>query len=190
MLLLKKQNHELFPLFIDYGQLSREKEWTACQSICNYLGLKPHRIDVSGFGQSIKSGITDSTLDIEEKAFLPTRNLLFLTLAGAYGYTNSVNIIAIGLLSNPIFPDQTREFIRNAQRAISISLGAEVEILAPTISLSKIDTLGLARKYKLPLDLTYSCHSGNSEPCGRCISCKERISAEKYLGGKHTAANS
>jgi len=190
MLLLKKQNHGIFPLFIDYGQLSREKEWIACQSICRHLDLEPHRIDISGFGQSIKSGITDSTLDIEEKAFLPTRNLLFLTLAAAYGHTKSVNVIAIGLLSNPIFPDQTKEFIRNARRAISLSLGAEIEILAPAISLNKLDTLGLARKYGLPLDLTYSCHSGNSEPCGRCISCKERISAERQLDGKQTATNS
>jgi len=181
MLLLKKENHELFPLFIDYGQLSKEKEWMACQNICRYLGLEPHRMDISGFGESIPSGITNNKFDIEKDAFLPTRNLLFLTLGAAYGYAKSANVIAIGLLSNPIFPDQTVEFVQAAQRSISISLGVNIRILAPLISLDKLDTLRLARKYGLPLDLSYSCHSGNEEPCGRCISCKEHMAAEKYL---------
>lgn len=181
MLLLKKDDNELFPLFIDYGQLAREKEWMACQDICRYLGLEPHRMDISGFGKSIPSGITDGKLDIEKDAFLPTRNLLFLTFGAAYGYTKSANVIAIGLLSNPIFPDQTVEFVRAAQRSISTSLGVDIRILAPAISLDKLDTLRLARKYGLPLDLTYSCHFGKEERCGRCISCKERIAAEKHL---------
>jgi len=181
MLLLKKEGHELFPLFIDYGQLAREKEWTACQNICRYLRLEPHRIDISEFGKSIPSGITNRKFDIEKDAFLPTRNLLFLTLGAAYGYAKSTYTIAIGLLSNPIFPDQTIEFVQTAQKSIGISLGVGMRILAPMISLNKFDTLRLARKYELPLDLTYSCHTGNDEPCGQCISCKERMAAEKYL---------
>lgn len=180
-LLLKKENHELFPLFIDYGQLSKDKEWTACQNVCRFLDLWPHRMDISGFGESIPSGITNSKFDIEKDAFLPTRNLLFLTLGAAYGYTKSANVIAIGLLSNPIFPDQTADFVQAAQRSISISLGVNIRILAPLICLDKLDILRLARKHGLPLDLSYSCHSGNEEPCGQCISCKERMAAEKYL---------
>lgn len=186
MLLLKKEGHDLFPLFIDYGQLARKKEWEACQKICQYLDLNPCRMDISGFGKIIPSGITSGHLDIEKDAFLPTRNLLFLTLGASYGYIKATYVIAIGLLSNPIFPDQTVEFVQMAQKSISIALGADIKILAPLISLNKIDTIGLARKYGLPLSLTYSCHSGNQEPCGRCISCKERINAEDYLSKKHS----
>ena len=182
MLLLKKEGHELLPLFIDYGQLARKKEWKACQEICGYLDLEPSRMDISGFGEIIQSGITSSQFDIEKDAFLPARNLLFLTVGAAYGYVKSSNVIAIGLLSDSIFPDQTDEFVKAAQKSISVSLGVDIRILAPSISLDKLDTLRLARKYKLPLDLTYSCHSGKEEPCGRCISCKERMDAERYLG--------
>jgi len=181
MLLLKKEGHELFPLFIDYGQLAREKEWMACQNVCRFLGLEPYRIDISGFGKSIPSGITNNELDVEKNAFLPTRNLLFLVLGAAYGYTKSANIVAIGLLSNPIFPDQTRDFIQAAQKSITMSLGTNTVVLAPLTSLDKRDTLRLARKYGLPLNLTSSCHLGGEKPCGRCISCKERIAAEKSL---------
>lgn len=181
MLLLKKEGHELLPLFIDYGQLARENEWKAVQRICRFLGLAPQLMDFSGFGKSIPSGITNNKLDIEKDAFLPTRNLLFLTLGAAYGYVKSASVIAIGLLSNPIFPDQTEKFIQTAQESISSSLGVDIRIMAPSISLDKSDILRLARKYGLPLDLTYSCHTGNDEPCGRCISCREIITAQRQL---------
>jgi len=181
MLLLKKEGHILFPLFVDYGQLAREKEWQACQKICQYLDLEPCRMDISGFGKSIPSGITDGNLDIEKRAFLPNRNLLLLTIAASHGYDKSAHIIAIGLLSGPIFPDQTVGFVDMAQKCISLTLGTDIRILAPLISLNKMDTLGLANKYKLPLDRIYYCHSGAEEPCGRCISCKEYMMAKKYL---------
>lgn len=181
MMLLKSKGHLLFPLFVDYGQLAAEAEWESCKRICNFLKLEPERLDISGFGESIPSGLTDSSLDVEEEAFVPTRNLLFLTLGAAHGYVKSAHVVAIGLLSNPIFPDQTEEFVQEAQKAISKALGLNVSILAPLISLNKYDTLMLARKYGLPLEFTYSCHSGNQEPCGRCISCRERIAAEKGL---------
>jgi len=181
MQLLKKSDCRLFPLFIDYGQLAANAEWEACQKICQYLDLKPIRMDVRGFGHLIPSGLTSRKLDIEKEAFLPTRNLLFLTLGAAYGYVKSAYVIAIGLLSNPIFPDQTKEFVQEAQRSISRALGVDVTILTPLISLNKFDTLRLARKHRLPIEYTYSCHSGSREPCGCCISCKERITAEKGL---------
>ena len=181
--LLKKKNFRLFPLFIDYGQIAANAEWEACQKVCQYLDLEPDRMDVSGFGDLIPSGLTNRKLDIEREAFVPTRNLLFLTLGAAYGYGKSAYVIAIGLLSNPIFPDQTKEFVKDTQKAISKALGIDVTILAPLISLNKFDTLQLARKHGLPIEYTYSCHMGNREPCGRCISCKERIAAEKGLIG-------
>lgn len=181
MLLLKKEDSFLFPLFIDYGQLAAKAEWEACQKVCKHLCLKPDRMDVHGFGELIPSGLTDNDLDVEKDAFLPARNLLFLTLGAAYGYVKSAYTIAIGLLSDPIFPDQTIQFINDAQKTISQSLGIDITILAPLISLDKSDLLRLARKHQLPLEYTYSCHTGEKTPCGHCISCKEKIAAENEL---------
>jgi 7-cyano-7-deazaguanine synthase len=180
MFLLKKDAHEVLPLFVDYGQLAGQREWRSCRAVCNFLGLVPARIDISGFGKSIPSGITDEKLDIEKQAFLPTRNLLFLTVGAAYAYSKFASGVAIGILANPIFPDQTAEFITAAEKTIKIALGSDIAVLAPLISLDKRDTLNLAIKYDLPLDLMSYCHSKAEKPCGSCVSCKERIVAEKY----------
>ena len=180
MLLLKNQNIDILPLHINYGQLAEDHEWEACGRVCEFLGLHPVKIDFPGF-KFIPSGLTNPELDIEKFAFLPTRNLLFIVLGAAYGYGKSADTVAIGILANPIFPDQTIEFLKTAESCVSKSLGKSLKLLAPLTSLDKRDTLRLARKYGLPLELTYYCHSGQSVPCGQCISCKERIAAEESL---------
>ena len=87
----------------------------------------------------------------------------------------------MGIVANPIFPDQTEGFFQKAQACISSALGAETTIMTPLISLDKREVLKLAKARGLPFELTYYCHSGKAQPCGVCISCKERIAAEKML---------
>lgn len=38
-LMAKDEGLELFPLFIDYGQLAAEKEWQACKNVHEKYGL-------------------------------------------------------------------------------------------------------------------------------------------------------
>lgn len=180
MYLLKKDRHQLFPLHVDYGHRAEVREWRSCRKICRYLDLKPNIIHFVGMNL-IPSGLIDANLDIEKEAFLPTRNLLFATLGAAFGYSRSCNVVALGLLGNPIFPDQTKEFVSLAEKCLSSALGRPLRLLTPFITLDKRDTLQLARKSRLPLSVTYYCHSGEAKPCGKCISCKERIAAEKSV---------
>lgn len=180
--LIEKQDDRILPLFIDYGQLAARKEWIACQHLLSDCGLpKPERIDVSDFGQAIPSGLTDKTKDIYKDAFLPCRNLLFLVLAASYAYTKECKAIAIGLLNEEshLFPDQTEEFVVNTNFAINSALNANYVILTPLIQFSKSDVIKLAEQYQIPLQKTYSCHSGEDVYCGKCIACKEILSTEE-----------
>lgn len=177
--LFLKENHEVFPLHINYNQLAENREWEACKAICNYFSLEPIKMDIPGFGD-LPSGLTNSNLDIYKDAFLPTRNLTFVTLGSAYAYSTSSNAVAIGLLANAIFPDQTKQFIEKAKISISESLGKSIKILAPLIDLDKRDVIRLAQEHDLP-NFTYYCHSGTEKPCGKCVSCIERIAAESSV---------
>ena len=76
-LMAQEEGIALFPLFVDYGQLGSAREWTACQLLHDRHGLpKVTRMDISGFGKVITSGITNTAMRINEDAFLPGRNLL------------------------------------------------------------------------------------------------------------------
>lgn len=182
-LLVKEEKIDQFPLFIDYGQICREQEFKACNIIHRNLGLpRPVIMNVRGFGALISSGLTDPNKRVNEDAFLPGRNLLFLLAGSAYAYQTNSKAVAIALLSerNCIFPDQTEVFIDRAQETIDLALGRDIKIIAPLMQLSKAEVLRLAAKKGI--SNTYSCHSGTETPCGKCISCIERSNALK--GGK------
>jgi 7-cyano-7-deazaguanine synthase len=177
-LMIKEENIVQLPLFIDYGQICRDQELKACKNNFNKLGLPtPIVMDVSGYGKLISSGLTDSNKRINEDAFLPGRNLLFLLAGSAYAYQNNFNAVAIALLSeeNCIFPDQTSSFVNGTQELISQTLGRDIKIIAPLMQFYKAEVLRLAAKKGITG--TYSCHSGTEKPCGKCVSCLERDNA-------------
>jgi len=137
------------------------------------------RMNLAGFGQTVPSGLTCSSLDIVAEAFLPCRNLLFAVCGAAYAQSKGVSCVALGLIdeSEAIFPDQTSQFIEAAEKAVSLATGRLIRVIAPLHTLSKAEVLAVASQ--LGLQDTYSCHRGAAEPCGKCISCIERIHASK-----------
>ena len=73
-----------FPSLLITGNLEYTKEWAACQRLHEQFGLPPVTyMDLSGFGKTVPSGLTDSSLRINEDAFLPGRNLLFVLAGGS-----------------------------------------------------------------------------------------------------------
>ncbi len=135
-------------------------------------------MDLSGFGKTIPSGLTDSNLRVNEDAFLPGRNLLFVLAGAAHAVTVRANSVAIGLL-NPadhLFPDQTEEFVAECERMIEMAMGRRIVVLMPLIEFSKRDVMVMARVRGI--EHPYSCHSGGDEPCGVCIACDEISNAK------------
>lgn len=178
--LLRENGENPIPLFIDYGQLGVAREWKACKILCKNMGLsKPTMVNLKGYGKLLPSGLTDKRKDVYEDAFLPGRNMLFLLVASAFAYSKKHKIVAIGLLAPNQFPDQTQEFVVQANFALNNALAYDITIITPLIRFTKSQVIALAKDYKIPLDKTYSCHSGNKSYCGKCISCKELISSGK-----------
>lgn len=172
--LAQEEGLQIFPLFVDYGQRARDRELAACRFSMKKLGLpEPQIAGLSGFGDLIRSGLTDSSLHIVNDAFTPGRNMLFLLTAAAYAYQMKADAISIGLLheSTSLFPDQTSEFLREAERMVSLCMGRTIKVLAPLSSFFKPDVVALAAEKGI--SETYSCHMGEEEACGNCIACNE-----------------
>lgn len=170
----KEEGFTVHPLFIDYGQRASQKEWDTCQYVHSQLELPtPTRMDLSGFGRVIHSGLTSVEMDVKEDAFTPGRNLMLLLMGSSYAYQVGASSVSVGLLSErfSLFPDQQSEFIAQAERAIELALGRRIQVAMPLVEFSKADVVLLAQKKGITG--TYSCHVGNNEPCGRCISCLE-----------------
>jgi len=163
-----------FPLFVDYGQIAREREMAACRRVLRGYGVSNIEvIGISGYGAFMSSGLTDASKRVVEDAFTPGRNLMFLLLGAAYAYRVNANAVAIGLLKEDtsLFPDQTENFVRLAELTLSAALGRAIKVLTPLRAFSKADVVQLA--HSKGVAGTYSCHVGGEEPCGRCIACRE-----------------
>jgi 7-cyano-7-deazaguanine synthase len=178
-LLTKEEGLTQFPLFIDFGQLGRDRELQACRT--NFVKHElpvPHVASLGGYGALLSSGITDPNKHILEDAFLPCRNLMFLTVGAAYAFQCGASTLAIGLLDEAyhLFPDQTRKFLTDTEELLLQSLGRSIKLVAPLMSFSKADVLKLAKA--MGVSNTYSCHAGTEEPCGVCIACREYIGLE------------
>ena len=179
-LMAHEEGITLFPLFVNYGQLGSVKEWEACKHLHERYNLpKVEYMDLSGYGKIIHSGITDSKLRINEDAFLPGRNLLFILVGAAYAIKVGADGVAIGLL-NPaehLFPDQTVAFTKQCENIVEIAMGKRIAVLTPLIDFSKSDILAMVNTRDIRD--TYSCHAGGDTPCGLCVSCLEIANAKK-----------
>ncbi len=172
----KEEKIDFYPLFIDYGQRAVENEWTACLKVHEAYSLpKPQRMNLSGFGEIIISGLTSTNKDVKNDAFTPGRNMLFLLVASAYAVQKKADAVAIGLLAEKysLFPDQTKEFVMAAEEAIRQAMGRPIRVTVPLGEFSKADVIRAAKERDIYG--TYSCHLGNSDPCGYCISCTETL---------------
>lgn len=164
------------PLFVNYGQLNAEKEYSSALNHCNRFGfLSPVVVDLSGYGRVIRSGLTDRDKHIVSEAFLPGRNMMLLLTAASFAIQNDCAAVSIGLLDERtvLFPDQTDDFLFSAEYTISKALGKNIEIVTPLRDFAKQDVISMAKEKGITG--TYSCHLGGQEPCGECISCKEFI---------------
>lgn len=172
--LAKEEGMLQYPLFIDYGQICRDKELAACRKAMAALNLPdPEVANLAGYGKLIKSGLTDPSLHIVDDAFTPGRNMLFVLTASAYAYQMGADAISIALLheDTSLFPDQTAAFIEDAEKMIHRCMGCKIHVLAPLASYHKIDVVTLAEAKGIRD--TYSCHKGEKQACGECIACKE-----------------
>ena len=179
MFMLKKSNHEVCPLHINYGQKAEKMELKSVQEICKILNLSLEVIDIPGLAK-ISSGLTDLHISASEHPLFPARNLLLLAIGFSYASTKSIGVISIGLLANPVFPDQTIKFVKSLENTINDAMSTSMKILVPFIELNKREVVSLSKKYEFPLNLTYSCYEGLENPCGKCASCQERTKVENF----------
>lgn len=170
---LKKSDHDLIPLFINYGQKSLKPELESAKIACKMLNLHLEEIDISGLS-SIPSGLTNSQYSPIDFPVFPARNMILLSVAASFAFSKSIQVIGIGVLNDVNFPDQTKSFLNAAENTLSMSVDSKLKILAPLSDLNKLEVVRLAIENDISLNFTYSCYSGLEKPCGECLSCKDR----------------
>jgi 7-cyano-7-deazaguanine synthase len=186
-------------VFFDYGQ-RHQTEVLAAQTLAWKLRI-PLRIFRLDFFRELKgNALTDSSMSIEggttgttggegvassvasglPNTFVPGRNLLFLTQAGAYAYTRGIRDVVTGVCQTDYsgYPDCRLDTIRALQRSLHLGLGwverrGTFRIHTPLMFRTKAESVALARRWGAleSLAFTHTCYEGLFPPCGKCPAC-------------------
>ena len=114
----------------------------------------------------------------DEDVYIDGRNVTLLSKASIYMARHGMTRVLMGQLEGNPFPDARPEFFDAMGRALSVGLGAPIDIRAPFTSKSKADVIRLGIELGVPLELTLSCmQPADGQHCGRCSKCRERRDA-------------
>jgi len=137
--------------------------------------------------------------------FVPGRNLLFLTLAGALAYRRGLEVIVTGVCETDYsgYPDCRDDTMKAMQLALSLGLDRRLVVETPLMWIDKADTWRLAESLGGPalvdlvVDATHTCYLGDRTQrhawgygCGSCPACELRAAGwRRYVGEPAGAAS-
>lgn len=129
--------------------------------------------------------------------FVPGRNLVFMTLAGAQAYRRGIKHLVTGVCETDFsgYPDCRDDTMKALQVALNLGMETRLVIDTPLMWLTKAQTWGLARELggqplvDLILEHTHTCYKGErgqrhpwGHGCGACPACELRAAGyAQYL---------
>ncbi|MEB6251508.1 7-cyano-7-deazaguanine synthase QueC [Staphylococcus epidermidis] len=192
----KEHFKEVELVTFQYGQ-RHDLEIKVAEDIAKEQGLKHHILDMSLLSQLSPNALTDHTMQIENdendipNTFVPARNLLFLSFAGALAYQIGAKHIITGVCETDFsgYPDCRDSFIKSMNLSLNLSMDKDFVIHTPLMWLNKKETWALSdqlRALDYVREKTLTCYNGvMSDGCGECPACKLRKQGlDQYLETK------
>jgi 7-cyano-7-deazaguanine synthase len=173
-----------------YGQ-RHTIELERAKKIAAHFSLEHVLVDVN-IAQWGGSSLTDATQNIPTdgkdvgipSTYVPGRNTVFIAVALSFAEAIGAEAIYLGInaVDYSGYPDCRPEYLAAFQTLANLSSKAGLEgkgakLVAPLISMTKVDIVKKALELGIPIDVTWSCYQGGLEPCGVCDSCRIRDKA-------------
>lgn len=181
----KNEGYNVIAITFNYN-LRPENEKKAALKLAENLDIKVIPIDIPFIKESIDlriQGLPIPSAVHAPEGFIPSRNLIFYSIAAYYADTYGCKVILGGHLASDSkkFPDAAPDFFKSLE--ILINKGkhskdnAKINFLFPLARMTKLEVINLANNLNVPLGWTWSCYSDGNEPCGNCTSCRKRNEA-------------
>ncbi|EGQ3121315.1 7-cyano-7-deazaguanine synthase QueC [Staphylococcus pseudintermedius] len=180
----KKHFKEVELVTFEYGQ-RHAKEIEVAKEIAEDQGLKHHVLDMALLSQLTPNALTshDMTIDSHNdvpNTFVPARNLLFLSFAGALAYQIGAKHLITGVCETDFsgYPDCRDSFIKSMNVTLNLAIDRDFVIHTPLMWLNKKETWALSDDLGVldyVRDRTLTCYNGIiAEGCGECPACQLR----------------
>ncbi|MDP8299035.1 MAG: 7-cyano-7-deazaguanine synthase QueC [Candidatus Tantalella remota] len=195
-LFMAMKEYECHALIFNYGQKAlKEVDMAARVSEKAKVPFTMLNISMPWEG----SALLDETIAVPEKGastsgsipstYVPARNIIFLSYGVSYAEAIGAETVFIGAhqmdFSN--YPDCRGEFFEAFQEMVrrGTKQGVEgngVKIATPVLNMAKKDILSEGLRLGVPFEDTWSCYTGDEDPCGKCESCHFREEAFAAAG--------
>lgn len=192
----KARFDEVTLVTFDYGQ-RHQAEIDVAKRIAQEQNLQHHILDMSLLSQLTPNALTnhDFTIDTADdgvpNTFVPARNLLFLSFAGALAYQLNIKNIITGVCETDFsgYPDCRDSFVKSMNVTLNLAMDKNFVLHTPLMWLDKkqtwelSDQLGVLDYIK---DQTLTCYNGIiGQGCGECPACHLRSRGlTQYLASK------
>ncbi|MDH4083055.1 MAG: 7-cyano-7-deazaguanine synthase QueC [Nitrospira sp.] len=185
----RRDGYTLSLLTIDYHQ-RHAVEIQRAKQVAEALGAERHvviHVDLRAIGGS---ALTDELPVPKDRSgseryqdvpltYVPSRNLIFLSLAAAQAEVLDASAIYFGanVVDYSGYPDCRPEFIQAVEAVLRVGTkagmtGKRIEIRAPLLHSTKADIIRLGLTLNVPFHLTHSCYDPiGTVACGHCDSC-------------------
>jgi len=177
----------------DYGQRHRT-ELSSATKIADLAGVENTVLTLSSFekmgsnsltgGEEVSSAL-NSTTNLPN-SFVPGRNLIFLTYAAAFAYSNQITNLVGGMCQTDYsgYPDCRRKTLDVLMEAINLGMEAKIKLYTPLMDMTKAESVKLAKEVHALEALSYShtCYNGVYPPCETCPACKLRAKGFEEAG--------
>ncbi len=147
-------------VFVDYGQPVNQREEQSAKAIADHYGIPLHIIRFSG-------------PSIEFQGEIPGRNA-FLAFVALLYHPKFAGLLALGIHAGTTYYDCSEHFATHLGSILSGYHAGQIVLATPFLLWTKQMVYDFCIEYKVPIQFTWSCEVGPSEPCGRCLSCKDR----------------
>jgi 7-cyano-7-deazaguanine synthase len=195
---LAARDYDTYAIHFSYGQRTEAKELESARAVANKLNFKDFlHLKIDLFRRIGGSALTDTNIAVPEVSenaqigaeipvtYVPFRNAHFLSAAVSWAEVLGARKIFIGAVEQDSsgYPDCRPAYYQAFQQLIRTGTKeGDIEILTPLIHLRKKEIVALGLELCAPLDLTWSCYSGEETACGVCESCVLRLRAFEEAG--------
>ncbi len=188
------KEHALALLHVRCGHRASQKEAELFQEQVSFFEVREHLVvDLPHFAAIGGNARVNRKRQIEDALALgegPSNchiaGLIGTLVNVAFGWASAIGAgkILLGISedlgppgpkTSSIYPDYSQEYLQVCNHLINeASPWKEMSVEAPVIDLSRSEIVKIGHRLGTPFDLTWSCLSSATDPCGACVGCATR----------------